>query len=125
VQIGRTRFSVEIAATDSARRTGLMFRQEVPADTGMLFVFEKPQILTFWMQNTYVSLDIAFIDENLVIINTATMPAQSRRLFRSAGKALLALEVPAGTFKRQQIEAGQKVAVGPKVLKLLGRLSDY
>ncbi len=124
VIIGQKRFAVEIAATAGARRVGLMYRKDLPADNGMIFIFEHPQKLTFWMKNTYISLDIAFISDNMTIINTATMPALTRQHFFSAGAALLAVELPAGTLEKYGLGSGDKLIAGPKVLKALATISD-
>jgi len=124
VIIGQKRFSVEIAATPGARSVGLMHRKDLPADNGMIFIFEHPEKLTFWMKDTYISLDIAFISDNMTIINTATMPALTRQHFFSAQAALLAVELPAGTLEKYSLGSGDKLIAGPKVLKALATISD-
>ena len=58
---GRTRFFVEIADTDAEREQGLMFRKEVPPDRGMLFDFNPPRAVAFWMRNTLIPLDLIYI----------------------------------------------------------------
>src|ERR1700683_2656764 len=79
-------FSVELATNDEERERGLMFRRSVPGGTGMLFDFKGDQDVSFWMKNTYVSLDMIFIrgDGRILRIAENTMP-ESERLVPSGG----------------------------------------
>lgn len=96
----------EVAATPEARERGLMYRDEVPDGTGMLFVFEREEIRSFWMQNTYIDLDIAFIDAGFRIVDIQTMEAETTEFYEGAAPALYALEVRAGWFADRGIEVG-------------------
>lgn len=111
VTIGAHTFHVEIAETFSTRARGLMFRQSLGADAGMLFVFGKPEVLSFWMLNTLIPLDIAFIREDLTIANIETMQPETINQHFSNGPALYALEVAAGEFARRGIRAGDIVSI--------------
>lgn len=97
---------VEIADTPAERERGLMFRQELSENHGMLFVFSEPQIVTMWMKNTLIDLDVAFIDSCGRILNIERMKALSLRLHSSYGLATYALEVKTGWFADRGLVAG-------------------
>ncbi|MCK7612002.1 DUF192 domain-containing protein [Roseibium sediminicola] len=104
------RFEVEIAATDRQRSMGLMFREEMPADHGMLFLFEGEGQRYFWMKNTPLPLDIIYIGANGKIVSIAadTEPF-SLDAIPSDGPAQYVLEVNAGIAKKLGITAGDRV----------------
>lgn len=125
VTINGYSFDVWVAATPAERETGLM---GVTADEmsspaagvheGMLFIFERPQILSFWMKNTLIPLDIAFIGTDGRIVRTATMVANdSTRTYSSGMPARMALEVEAGLLHRLGIAAGDLVEIPDSLLK--------
>jgi uncharacterized protein len=104
-------FAVELAVTDEERARGLMYRRSVPETYGMLFDFKRDQEVTMWMRNTYVSLDMIFIQADgrirRIAENTET---ESDRIISSGGPVRAVLEVVAGTAKKYGIEAGDRVA---------------
>jgi len=100
---------VEVADTESTRMAGLMFRNELGADNGMLFVFSDKASRAFWMKNTLIPLSIAFMDEKGVIENTLEMPPQTEQTFMSAGLAKYALEMNAGWYTKHGIKPGDVV----------------
>lgn len=104
-------FSVELAANDADRSKGLMFRRELPEGQGMLFDFHQEQNVSFWMQNTYISLDMIFIraDGRILRIAENTEPL-STRLVPSGGPVRAVLEVIAGTSRKLGIAPGDRVA---------------
>lgn len=108
--IGKQKFMVEVVATPEQRATGLMNRFSLQPDHGMLFVFDRPQPLSFWMKNTYIPLSIAFVDANGTILNIEDMQPQDESTHWSRGNALYAIEMKRGWFAGKQIEAGAKVS---------------
>jgi len=112
---GRHRFTVEIADTVAARSRGLMFRDSMAPDHGMLFDFGTDQDVAFWMKNTILSLDMVFIrgDGTVVSIAPATTPF-SLEPVPSAAPARFVLEVIAGTAARIGLKPGDRL-VSPRV----------
>ena len=104
-------FSVEIADTEAEREKGLMFRKELPEGRGMLFDFHREQAVGFWMQNTYISLDMIFIrgDGRILSIAENTEPL-STKIIPSNGPVRAVLEVIAGTARKYGIAPGDRVA---------------
>ncbi|MDR2150375.1 MAG: DUF192 domain-containing protein [Spirochaetaceae bacterium] len=101
--------NVEIARTEVQRAQGLMRRKVVPDGTGMLFIFERDQILSFWMENTLVPLSIAFISYDGRIVEIHDMKPLSRIQIQSSRSARYALEVPQGWFDRVGITVGAQL----------------
>ena len=107
--IGKQKLVVEVAATPDERATGLMNRFSLQPDHGMLFVFDRPQPLAFWMKNTYVALSIAFIAPDGRIINIEDMKPQTEETHWSRGPAMYALEMKKGWFAERGIGPGAVV----------------
>lgn len=112
IQIGDQILNVEIASSYEERTTGLMGRKKLLDGSGMLFIYEKPHVLAFWMKNTLVPLSVAFCNEEKEIINIAHMDVPKKgeplQKYYSDGPALYALEVPQGWFERHGIAPGDK-----------------
>ncbi len=104
-------FAVELAVTDEERARGLMFRKELPVGQGMLFDFKRDQIVTMWMRNTYIPLDMIFIraDGRIARIAADTQPL-SEQIISSGVPVRSVLEVIGGTAKKLGITAGDRVA---------------
>lgn len=109
IKIRDTTLEVEIADTADERSLGLMYRDEVPYGTGMLFIFQETQMMNFWMKNTYVPLSVAYIDESGTILEIYDMEPESIAPVRSRRPALYALEVPMGFFTEMGISIGDRV----------------
>jgi uncharacterized membrane protein (UPF0127 family) len=99
----------QVAATPEQRATGLMHRREMPANEGMLFVFEQPAGQCFWMKNTLLPLTAAFIADDGRIVNLADMQPQSLDSHCSAKPVRYVLEMNQGWFAKRGIQAGSKI----------------
>jgi hypothetical protein len=113
-----------IADDNDERAKGLMFVTaeelaplEDGRERGMLFVFERDQRSGFWMRNTIIDLDIAYIRENGEIVQTFTMTALDESSYQPREAYRYALEVNAGVFAREGITAGDTVQIPDSVLK--------
>lgn len=107
---GRTvRVNAEIAAKSAERAYGFMNRKDIPDGTGMLFVFEHDQILSFWMKNTPHPLSIAYIDSQGIIRDIFDMTPYSENSIKSTRSVRFALEVPQGWFAKENVAVGDMV----------------
>jgi uncharacterized protein len=111
VTINGKTWNVELATTQYVQEKGLAERDSLADDAGMLFIYPREKILTFWMKDCLIPLDIAFIDKDMRVINTETMAVEpdGRTRYSSSKPAQFALEVPAGALKRAGVQPGSKV----------------
>lgn len=107
---GSLEFEVELAVEPEQRRQGLMFREHLDSDQGMLFDFGRTAPVTMWMRNTFISLDMLFIeaDGRIARIVADTEPL-SDAVIGSGGPVRAVLELPAGTSARRGIAVGDRV----------------
>ena len=103
------RLYLEVADTPESREMGLMYRKRLGQNNGMLFQFSSPSLLSFWMKNTYVPLDIAFLDANRCISEIHEMMPHSLRSVRSSVASKEAVEVNAGWFESHGIKPGYRI----------------
>jgi uncharacterized protein len=105
-----TEIDVEIADNPYEWERGLMYRHSIPEAAGMLFIFPKPQLLSFWMRNTYIPLDIIFVDGTMkiVTIHQNTQPLSEKRLFSNV-TVKYTVEVNAGFCGRYGIKKGDYI----------------
>lgn len=99
----------ELANTEPSRRQGLMHRERLGENAGMLFVYAEPELAAMWMKNTRIPLSVAFIDGRGRILNIADMEPHSEQAHASKGMASYALEVNRGWFGKRGIRAGDRV----------------
>lgn len=107
LSIGPNILKIEVAATDIQRSTGLMNRDSLDENRGMIFVFEKEQSVSFWMKNTRIPLSVAYISKEGKILEIYNMKAQSLEPVPSKRSSILyALEVNKGYFEHHEIKVG-------------------
>lgn len=116
IQIGEEKIVVEIADTKESKAQGLMNRTELPEGHGMLFVFDSPEPLSFWMKNTLIPLSIGFFDEKGHLLNVEEMvpanpetPDKDLMTYQSKAFAKYALEMPAQWFDNHNIAPNAQI----------------
>lgn len=120
VEVGGQRFQVEIADDAAERERGLMFREHLDADSGMLFVHAREEPLAYWMKNTRIPLDILYFDaqRRFVSIQAGVPPCSAGSAcpnYPSAGPAKYVLELNAGRAAALGLEAGDPITFGPGI----------
>jgi len=107
--VGDARLTVEVPDNRAALRRGLMHREHLPENRGMLFVWPKASRHGMWMLNTLIPLDVAFIDDDGVITNIETMRPETTDMHNAERPVRYALEVNAGWFEDHGIGPGDRV----------------
>jgi uncharacterized membrane protein (UPF0127 family) len=120
VEIGGQRYEVEIADDDAERARGLMFRDALPADAGMLFLHEREEPLAYWMKNTRIALDILYFDagRRLVSQQRDVPPCTLGNRcppYPSAAPARYVLELNAGEAAKLGLQDGTEIRFGPGI----------
>ena len=109
------RFIVELADDDNARSRGLMYREHMDKDRGMLFTFQSEDRLAFWMKNTKIPLDMLFFDKDLRLVsvqqNAQPCKADPCQTYPGAGPAMYVLELNAGASTKLGVKPGDKLEV--------------
>lgn len=103
----------ELAQTPDERSIGLMFRQTMGANDGMLFAFDEPAPQCFWMKNTLLPLSVAFVDDEGIVVNVESMKPQTLDSHCSAKPVRFVLEMNEGWFAKRGIKAGAKLQGAP------------
>lgn len=110
VRLKGERFTVEVADADGEQVLGLMFRDRMPRNHGMLFIFPGEAMRSFWMKNTRIPLDIIYFDENLRLVNVVhgARPCNTQRCpdYPSTGPAKYVLELNQGLAVELDLQAG-------------------
>ena len=109
ISINNVPIHVEVADTEDLRQQGLMNRSSLQGGSGMIFIFQKPDMLGFWMKNTRIPLSIAFVSSEGEILNIEDMNPHDMTTVKSLGDAKCAIEVPQGWFRKNGIKSGDIV----------------
>ena len=122
VEFKGKRFAVEIADDAAERERGLMFRDELAPDRGMLFIHEREEDQAYWMKNTKIPLDILYFDHDrrLVSVQQRVPPCSLGDRcppFPSEGPALYVLELNGGTVESMGVKPGDELKFGPAIVK--------
>jgi uncharacterized membrane protein (UPF0127 family) len=114
LKLANKTISVELAKSPQQQARGLMFRKGLAQDTGMLFIYDQEQRLSFWMKNTFIPLSIGFFDKNQALVDVQEMqPVKSEiqtrvPTYQSLKPAKFALEMPPGWFRKNKIRLGER-----------------
>jgi len=114
VKIGSQTYSVEVAADPYSRETGLMNRDLLPKDRGMIFVFPDEAKREFWMKNTRIPLDIVYLDGAGKVVSVKSMKPFDESLVPSEGPAKFAVELADGQGKETGVKPGDTVVIPPE-----------
>lgn len=115
LQVGEHRLRVEIAATPEARSRGLMYRDNLSEDSGMLFIFPSDREVSFWMKDTSIPLSIAYLRHDGTILEIHDMQPFSLDPVPSGRPVRYALEVNQGWFERKAVRVGTRVVLPPEL----------
>lgn len=99
----------EVAQTEAQRQQGLMFREQMHDNEGMVFLFDQPAGICMWMKNTLIPLSVAFLDNQGTIINIEEMKPKTLNSHCATKPATYALEMNTGWFKQRNIKPGMKI----------------
>jgi len=109
--------TAEVAASDPTRTRGLMFRQSLPANHGMLFIFENKAVHCMWMRNTLIPLSVAFVEDDGTIVNILDMQPHDERSHCAKQPVRYALEMTQGWFSQKGVLPGMKLGRLPQAHK--------
>lgn len=118
--IGSRTFTLEIADTDRTQEIGLMHRDSMPSDHGMIFVFPSERPLNFWMKHTRIPLDILYVDAGGTVVSIHQMQPFDLKGSVSRGPAKYAIELNQGAAQAAGVKAGDRLTLPPSILSLRG-----
>ncbi len=108
LKINNQVFNLEVAKSKALLSRGLMNRESLEAQSGMVFLFPDEDFRSFWMKDTYISLDIIFLDSSLQIVDyyKNTKPNQTKEVYKSRKKSKYVVELLNGTIEKYDIQIG-------------------
>ncbi|MEC7921842.1 MAG: DUF192 domain-containing protein [Planctomycetota bacterium] len=109
LQVGQRQLNTEVAYSDVSRRRGLMYRKALEKDSGMLFVFPRKKMLSFWMKNTLIPLSIAYIDDKGKVLQIKDMAPRDETSVASDFFVRYALEVDRGWYEKAGLKEGDSI----------------
>jgi len=112
--IGNSKFNLEVADTPETQEKGLMKRDSMPSDHGMLFVFDKAAKRNFWMKNTRIPLDIIYLDETGKVVSIKQMKPYDQTGVSSDFPAKYAIELNAGAASKAGVKVGTVLNIPPE-----------
>lgn len=113
--LGGKPFTIEVARTDGQRQRGLMYRESLPSDHGMIFIFEEDSTSGFWMKNTRIPLDLIYLDAAGKIVSIHPLKPYDTRTVYAAGPYRYAIELNQGTAAKLGLKSGDAVALPKEV----------
>ena len=122
IQQGSKVTQLKIAGTDLEKSRGLMGVAKLPTDTGMIFMYEADQVMRFWMKDTPLDLDIAFVQADGVIAEIRTMKAEDlTEVASQSSRIRFCIEMPAGWYAASQVKAGDTINLAQLKQALIAR----
>ena len=109
LKVGSQHVRADVAHTEATRQVGLMFREKMGKQDGMLFVFPEIAYHAMWMRNTLIPLSVAYMNERGVIVSIHEMQALSEAVHQAAGPVRYALEMNAGWFGSNKVNVGDTI----------------
>jgi uncharacterized protein len=113
LMVNEKKIKAEVARTEDEKSRGLMFRERLEPDEGMLFIYEREEFLSFWMKNTPLPLSIAFLDRNGRIVDLQDMEPFNLRTHTSVRPAKYALEMNRKWFQKNGVKLGDVIRMPP------------
>ena len=110
LSVGGVPFKAQVAVSDSEKMRGLMFRESLPENNAMVFVYDTPTRASFWMKNTFIPLDIGFFDKNGVLTEVKKLYPQNLDSVQSSRSDILyCIEMNAGWFEKNNVKSSAKL----------------
>lgn len=124
ITIHHHEFTLEIANTPETRERGLMYRDNMPKNHGMIFIFDQAGRVSFWMKNTRIPLDIIYISEQGIVTGIYTLQPYDERGIHGPPEARFAIELNAGISNEIGLKSGDKLLMPEKILKLAASVAE-